>query len=458
MTDFISFPHDFHWGVASSAYQIEGGWNEDGKGPSVWDTFSHQPGKIYHGDNGDVAIDHYHRWKEDVQIMKSMGLKVYRFSIAWSRVLPDGQPSRINPAGLDFYDRLVDDLLANGIQPLPTLFHYDLPQALQDHGGFALRDTACFFGDYAGILARKLGDRVSTWLTINEPMVFALAGHLSGEHAPGLKDPQAAISAVHFQLLGHGLAVQAIRTAARQPVSVGIALNLSSIDPASSSSEDIDAAGRFDAILNRSMLDPLFRGEYSPDLLDLIGLLLPPMQSDDLQTIATPLDFLGVNYYSRAVIKHEPGVPIVEFAQVSPRGNPYSQMWEIYPQGMYELLTRIQREYHPAQIMVTENGIPVADALDFDGKVRDVRRIQYLQDHLIQVRKAMDAGVPINGYLVWSLMDNYEWAFGYRMRFGLVYVDFDNLQRTVKMSGEWYRQVIANHGFTPGTYYVEPDL
>jgi beta-glucosidase len=458
MNDFISFPPEFNWGVAASAYQIEGAWNEGGKGPSIWDTFSHLPGKTYHGDNGDVAIDHYHRWKEDVQLMKSMGLKTYRFSIAWSRVLPEGLPSRINAPGLDFYDRLVDELLADGIQPLPTLFHYDLPQALQDQGGFATRDTACYFGDYAGILARKLGDRVSTWLTINEPMVFAAMGHLSGEHAPGLKDIQAAISTIHFQLLGHGLAVQAIRSAANHPVSVGIALNLTSVDPASPSAEDVEAARLYDSMQNRSTLDPIFRGKYPEELLALVSLLLPPMEPDDLNNISTPIDFLGINYYSRSVIKYDPGVPFVEFVPVSPKGNPYSQMWEIYPQGMYELLTRIHRDYHPAQILISENGIPVADAVDFDGKVRDVRRIQYLQDHLIQVRNAMNEGIPVTGYLVWSLMDNFEWALGYRMRFGLVYVDFDTLLRTVKLSGEWYRQVIANNGFSPKTFYVEPDL
>jgi len=458
MTDFISFPTDFTWGVASSAYQVEGAWNEDGKGPSIWDTFSHHPGKTYHGDTGDVAIDHYHRWKEDIQVMKSLGLKTYRFSISWSRILPDGLPSHINQQGLDFYNRLVDELLANSIQPLPTLFHYDLPQALQDQGGFSLRETACRFGDYAGIVARKLGDRVSKWLTINEPMVFAANGHLSGEHAPGLKDIQVAISVVHYQLLGHGLAVQAIRSAAGCPISVGIALNLTSIVPASSSQEDLEAARIIDCMQNRATLDPIFLGKYPDDLMGLVGLLLPPMEQGDLKIISTPIDFLGINYYSRAVIKSEPGVPFIELAPIRPQGSSYSQMWEIYPRGIYDLLIRLHCDYHPPQILVTENGIPVADDLDFDGKVRDVRRIQYLQDHLIQVRNAIDAGVPVTGYLVWSLMDNFEWAFGYRMRFGLVYVDLDNLQRVVKMSGEWYRRVISGNGFSPKTFYIEPDL
>ena len=458
MPDFLSFPPGFIWGAATSAYQIEGGWNEDGKGPSIWDTFAHLPGKTYHGATGDVAVDHYHRWKEDIQLMKSMGLRAYRFSVAWSRVLPKGIPQQINLPGLDFYERLVDELLANGIQPLLTLFHYDLPQVLQDQGGFSTRDTACYFGDYAAILANKLGDRVSSWLTINEPMVFAADGHLSGEHAPGLKDIQSAIASIHFQLLGHGLAVQAIRSAISRPVSVGIALNLNPVYPASQSDEDIQAATMYDCLLNRSTLDPIFLGKYPQELLNLIGLLLPPMEADDLKVISAPIDFLGINYYTRSVIKNEPGMPFVELVPILPPGNVYSQMWEIYPQGIYELLTQIQKDYHPAQIMITENGVPAGDDIDLDDKVRDVRRIQYLQDHLIQVRKAMGEGVPVTGYLVWSLMDNFEWAHGYRTRFGLVYVDFDSLKRTVKLSGEWYRQVISSNGFAPKAFYIEPDL
>lgn len=454
MTDQISFPPNFIWGTASSAYQVEGAWNEDGKGPSVWDTFSHQPGKTFHGHNGDVAVDHYHRWKEDINLMKYLGLKAYRFSVAWSRVMPTGKDT-INQAGLDFYDRLADELLANDIQPLPTLFHYDLPQALQDEGGFAARDTAYHFAEFARIVAQKLGDRVSTWLTINEPMVFAVNGHLTGEHAPGHTDFQSAVAVAHYQLLAHGLATQAIRAAVQRPVSIGIALNLSPVYPATPGEEDQRAAARFDSILNRSTLDPLFRGFYPADLLELISLLLPPNIEDDLKNISTPLDFLGINYYTRAVIRHEPGVPFVELADVRPQGNPYSMMWEIYPTGLFELLRQVHKEYHPKELIVTENGIPVADALDLDCRIRDVRRIQYLQDHLAQVHHAISEGIPVTGYLVWSLMDNFEWAFGYRMRFGLIYVDFDNLKRTIKDSGEWYRKVIRENGFSPKSYYLE---
>ena len=456
MADFISFPPNFVWGAATSAYQIEGAWNEDGKGPSIWDTFAHTPGKIYHGETGDTAIDAYHLWKSDIQLMKSLGLKTYRFSIAWSRVLPSGRIQSINPVGLDYYDHLVDELLANGIQPLPTLFHYDLPQALQDEGGFATRETACLFGEYAGLIARKLGDRVSSWITINEPMVFAANGHLSGEHAPGFKDIQAAIAAVHFQLLAHGLAAQNIRAASKQPASVGIALNLSPVYPASQSEEDIQAAIRYDGLQNRSMLDPIFRGSYPQELLELVAFLLPPMENDDLKIISTPIDFLGVNYYTRSVVRSEPGVPFVELTLVNPEGNPYSQMWEIFPEGIYNLLLGLQKDYHPANIFITENGVPVADAPDFDGKVRDDRRIQYLQDHLIQVQRAMQAGVPVSGYLVWSLLDNFEWALGYLTRFGLVYVDFETQKRTIKASGSWFSKVIAANGFIPANYTKEP--
>jgi beta-glucosidase len=454
MPDFFSFPDGFLWGTASSAYQVEGAWNEDGKGPSVWDTFTHQPGKIFHNQTGDFAVDHYHRWKEDVSLMKYLGLKAYRFSISWSRILPEGKGA-INQPGLDFYDRLVDELLANEIQPLPTLFHYDLPQSLEDEGGFTARQTAFHFADYARIVASRLGDRISTWLTINEPLVYAINGHLIGEHAPGATDIESAISVVHYQLLAHGLATQAIRSTAQRSATIGIALNLNPAYPASLSEEDQQAAVRFETIQNRSTLDPLFRGSYPQELLDLISLLLPPIKQDDFKIISTPIDFVGVNYYSRAVIRHDPNVPFVEFIDVRPTGNPYSMMWEIYPPGLSDLLRKINREYHPPKIMITENGIPVADDVDLDCRIRDVRRIQYLQDHLIEVHQVIQEGVPVNGYLVWSLMDNFEWAFGYRMRFGLIYVDFDNLKRTIKDSGEWYRRVISKNGFTPQTYYQE---
>jgi beta-glucosidase len=446
------FPEGFLWGTATSAYQIEGAWNEDGKGPSIWDTFSHQPGTTYNGQNGDIAADHYHRYQDDVKIMKDLGLKSYRFSISWSRVLPTGE-GKINAAGLAFYDHLVDALLENGIEPIATLFHYDLPQALQDQGGWPNRDTAYRFADYAQLLGNKLSDRVSLWITHNEPLVTAVVGHLLGEHAPGQKDPMATFAAAHHLLLSHGLAVQALRNASDHPLKIGIALNLNPIYPASDQEEDRQAAVLYDGIQNRTMLDPIFKGQYPEDVFDLLGPLFPEIQTQDLPTISAPIDFLGVNYYSRVVIRHDPNIPFVQLSQVQPQGSEYSQMWEIYPQGIYELLDRINKDYHPTCMWVSENGIPVPDGVDFDGKVRDDRRIQYLQDHLIQIHRAIKNGIPVNGYLVWSFLDNFEWNLGYRMRFGLVYVDFETNNRIIKNSGFWFRNVIRQNGFIPATFH-----
>lgn len=442
---FLSFPQGFLWGVSTSAYQIEGAVDEDSRGPSIWDTFCHQPGKVRNGENGDVAADHYHRWQEDVRIMADLGLKAYRFSIAWPRILPEGRGA-INPKGLEFYERLVDALLANGIEPFPTLYHWDLPQALQDRGGWPERDTAYYFADYAQVVADALGDRVTYWITHNEPFVAAVVGHFTGEHAPGMQDPVAAFQAGHHLLLSHGLAVQVLRERAHNRPRVGIALNLSPVYPASESEADREAATRFDGVLNRMFLDPLFRRQYPQDILEWLGDLFPKPEPGDLDCIGAPLDFLGVNYYSRTVVRHDPNFPLIQAVQIQPEGMEYSQMWEIYPQGMYDLLMRVWREYRPAYIIVTENGIPVADAPDLDGRIRDERRIRYLRDHLVEVHHALTDGVPLRGYFVWSLLDNFEWAHGYSMRFGLVYVDYVTQQRTVKDSGRWYAQVVAENG------------
>jgi len=447
-TEFLRFPENFVWGTATSAYQIEGAWDEDGRGLSIWDAFCRQPGKIRDGSSGDVASDHYHRWQEDVRIMAELGLKAYRFSISWPRVIPAGTGA-VNPAGLDFYDRLVDALLAHGIEPFVTLYHWDLPQALQDRGGWGHRDTARHFAEYAHVVAERLGDRVACWITHNEPFVTVILGHLLGEHAPGLQDPFVAFQAAHHLLLSHGYAVEALRAATRRPLQIGITLNLNPVHPASDSEEDRLAATRIDGLLNRLFLDPLFLGRYPEDIQALLGPLFPQPQPDDLERIATPLDFLGVNYYTRAVMRHDPEFPLVQASQVYPEGNEYSQMWEIYPPGMYELLTRVWADYRPAQIYVTENGIPVPDGLDFDGRVRDERRIRYLRDHLVQVHRAISEGIPVRGYFVWSLLDNFEWAYGYQMRFGLVYVDYATQKRTVKESGWWYAGVIQRNGIDP---------
>jgi len=450
--DFLRFPEGFLWGTATSAYQIEGAWNEDGRGLSIWDTFCRQPGRIRHGESGDVAADHYHRWQEDVKLMAALGLKAYRFSISWPRVQPQGVGA-VNDAGLDFYDRLVDSLLGQGIEPFVTLFHWDLPQALQDQGGWMNRATAARFADYGRVVGERLGDRVTSWITHNEPFVAAAAGHLTGEHAPGIQDPMAALQAGHLLLLSHGLAVEALRAATSRPLRIGITLNLNPVQPASDSDEDRRAAVRYDGAVNRLALDPLLLGHYPDDMLALFGLLFPTIKPGDLERIAAPLDFLGINYYSRAVVRNDPEGPLVEASQVQPEESEYSQMWEIHPPGMYELLTRVWSDYgkdHPQlRLLVTENGVPVPDGLDFDGRCRDYRRIRYLRDHIAQVHRALEAGVPLAGYFVWSLMDNFEWAHGYGMRFGLVYVDFETQARTMKDSGHWFGRVIRENGLDP---------
>ena len=459
LNNFISFPKDFIWGCASSAYQVEGAWNEDGKGPSIWDTFVHTPGKIANNETGDITVDHYHRYKEDVALMKELGLDAYRFSTAWARVMPDGTGS-INQAGLDFYDRLVDELLEKKIEPYICLFHYDLPQALQDKGGWPNRDTAYAFAEYAQIMAAHFSDRIRVWITHNEPWVTAMAGNFSGEHAPGLKEPVTGFKALHHLFLSHGLAAEAIRASARQPVKVGITLNLNPVHPASDSRKDRAAAQRMDTALNRLQLDPFLKGS-SPLQEFAVGKMLSKsiVKPGDLEKIHT-LDLLGVNYYTRTVAKHDPKFPVVAAVQAYPEGNEYSGMWEIYPEGLFEMLTRIWKDYFPSltkgegsgdqrmpEIMITENGVPVPDGPDFDGRIRDERRIRYLRNHLFQVQRALQAGIPIKGYFHWSLMDNFEWAHGYAPRFGLVYVDYQTLKRTIKDSGRWFAKVIQADGF-----------
>jgi beta-glucosidase len=447
MSTFISFPKEFVWGCAASSYQVEGAWNEDGKGPSIWDTFVHTPGNIFNDQTGDISVDHYHRYKEDVALMKELCLCAYRFSVAWTRVLPSGTGA-VNQAGLDFYDRLVDELLKHKIEPYACLFHWDLPQLLQDKGGWPNRDTAYAFAEYARVVTARLSDRVKIWMTHNEPWVAAMAGYFAGEHAPGIKEAPAAFKALHHLLLSHGLAVEAIYSSARQPVKVGITLNLNPVHPASQSKKDRDAALRMDAVLNRSTLDPLLKGttpiqDFAIGKL-LLGSLIKP---GDLEKIRK-LDLLGVNYYARTVAKYDRKFPVVSAVQVHPEGNEYSGMWEIYPEGIYELLVRIWKDYQPkCDIMITENGVPVPDGLDFDGRVRDERRIRYLSNHIVQVHRAMDEGVPVKGYFHWSLMDNFEWAHGFGQRFGLVYVDFKTQKRTIKDSGYWFARTIQENGF-----------
>jgi len=443
----IAFPEGFIWGCAASAYQTEGAWNEDGKGLSIWDTFSHTPGKVANNENGDTAIDHYHRYQEDVAVLGSLNLQTYRFSIAWTRILPEGR-GKVNPAGLDFYDRLVDALLARNITPYVCLYHCDLPQALQDQGGWLNRDTTSAFAEYAGVVAERLSDRVEMWLPHNEPWVTAFVGHGLGSQAPGKKNMVAAMKVLHHVLLSHGLAVEAIRAAAKRPVKVGAALNLSPMYPFSDDPGDARAARQFDAFLNRSTLDPLLKGSTPFQENALLNWLAGSViKAGDLEKIKQ-LDFLGVNYYSRGLVKHSWWMPVLgEMVEKVP-GSEYSEMWEIYPQGLHKLLTRIWQDYRPTcDLLVTENGVPVPDAVAPDGCIHDERRVRYLSGHLAQVRRAMDDGVPVKGYFVWSAFDNFEWEHGYGPRFGLVHVDYKTLERTVKDSGKWFAEVIRQNGF-----------
>jgi beta-glucosidase len=437
---FPIFPEGFALGTATAAYQIEGGVRSDGRGESIWDRFSHTPGKIERGETGDVASDHYYRWAEDVGLMADLKLNAYRFSVAWPRILPQGSGT-VNPAGLDFYDRLVDALLDRGIEPFVTLYHWDLPQALQDAGGWPERFVVDLFADYAAVVVRRLGDRVRQWITLNEPWVFSFVGYWEGRHAPGLMDLSAALQAAHHSLLAHGKAADVIRANSRTEPQVGIALNLNHVEPVSDRPADRDAARRFDGYVNRWFLDPLFRGRYPEDMLDFWGDRAPDIQPDDLADLPQRLDFLGINNYTRSVIGEGPGLP----AQVKvypPRGKVTEMGWEVYPDALYEVLSRVNRDYGPRSIYVTENGVAFPDVLPPSGVVDDPERIEYLHDYLFAAQRAVEEGVPLHGYFVWTLMDNFEWAHGFSKRFGLIYVDYPTQARFVKGSGHWYRQMI----------------
>ncbi|QTN22951.1 beta-glucosidase [Rhizobacter sp. AJA081-3] len=431
MTD-PRFPSDFHWGVATSSYQIEGAAAEDGRGPSIWDTFAHTPGKTVNGDHGDVACDHYHRYPQDFDLIAGLGLNAYRFSIAWPRVQPQGKGAW-NAKGLAFYDRLVDALLERGITPHATLYHWDLPQALQDEGGWLNRDTALRFTDYAVTMGVRLGDRVAAICTHNEPWCTAHLGHHSGKFAPGLKDPQAAVQVAHHLLLSHGLALQAMR-AAGVKAPLGIVLNQSPAVPATDRATDLALAEREYALFVRWFMDPLFLKRY-PTASGVH--LYPQVRENDFDAIAQPLDFLGINYYTRIwVSSEEPPRPAPRMDGVTDMG------WEVYPQGLADLLTGIHREYKLPPIYITENGMANADTL-VEGKVHDAQRIAYLKGHLEALSRAIAAGVDVRGFFYWSLLDNYEWDSGYDKRFGLVHVDYATQQRTLKDSAHWYREFVA---------------
>jgi beta-glucosidase len=469
----IEFPGNFVFGAAAAAYQIEGAVAEDGRGPSIWDTFSHTPGKIGGGDTGDIATDHYHRVSDDVRMMASLGLQAYRFSVAWPRILAtgSGQP---NQAGIDFYSRLVDELLGHGISPVATLYHWDLPQPLQDSGGWASRDTAFRFAEYAQLIAESLGDRVQTFITLNEPWCSAFLGYASGVHAPGLTDDASALAAAHHLNLAHGLGVEVLRAHAPPVTQVSISLNLHNVRAASDSDLDRDAARAVDAISNRIFLDPMLRGAYPSDLIaDTAHVVDWPslIHDGDLAVISAPIDFLGVNYYSPSLVASVDGDssataalsgadpmganapskwPGSDLAQAVPQPGPYTGMgWRIEPQSLTELLLRVDRDYPGTPLMITENGAAFADEVGASGVVDDQDRIEYVRDHLAAVHAAIEAGVDLRGYFLWSLMDNFEWAWGYGKRFGIVHVNYETQARTPKASALWYRDVIAVNGFVP---------
>ncbi|MEV7129920.1 GH1 family beta-glucosidase [Streptomyces sp. NPDC093260] len=441
--DLAALPHDFLWGTATSAYQIEGAATEDGRGPSIWDTFSHTPGNIDNDDHGDIACDHYHRWRGDIALMRQLGLNAYRLSIAWPRVVPDGD-GPVNAKGLAFYDRLIDGLLEAGITPSVTLYHWDLPQALQDRGGWPERDTAEHFADYASVVADRLGDRVTHWTTLNEPSCSAWIGHLEGRMAPGLTDLTAAVRASYHLLLGHGLATRAIRAAAPN-ARIGIVNNLSTVFPATDRPEDVAAAHRHDGHVNRWWLDPVHGRGFPADMREVYGVELPE-QHGDTETIATPLDWLGLNYYFPAHIADDPTGPAPHVRSVRRPDVPRTGMdWEIDPSGVETLLLRLTDEYRARRLYVTENGSAFPDVVRPDGTIDDSERQDYLVRHLAACASATRQGAPLAGYFAWSLLDNFEWAYGYDKRFGLVHVDYATQKRTVKGSGHRYAGIVRAH-------------
>ncbi|HEU5008022.1 MAG TPA: GH1 family beta-glucosidase [Jatrophihabitantaceae bacterium] len=448
------FPADFLWGTATAAYQIEGAVGEDGRLPSIWDTFSHTPGAILGGDNGDVACDHYHRVESDVALMAELGLPSYRFSIAWPRIVPTGS-GPVNQAGLDFYSRLVDRLLAAGIEPAVTLYHWDLPQPLQDAGGWTNRDTAHRFAEYADVVGRALGDRVGTFITLNEPWCSAFLGHSSGEHAPGHRDNAEALAAAHHLNLAHGLGASALRTVLPPTGKVMLTVNPSVARPASDSAADRDAARHVDAVANRIFLDPVFRSRYPQDLLDDLRHLTDWsfIRDGDARLIGVPIDALGVNFYTPALVASGPptrpgevAFQGTDLAHHVPQDGPHTGMgWRIEPAAMTELLLRLHRDYPDVPLVITENGAAYEDVVTPDGQVHDSDRTEYLRAHLGAVHDAIKAGVDVRGYYLWSLMDNFEWAWGFSQRFGIVHVDFATQQRTIKDSGHWYRSVVSEN-------------
>lgn len=447
-----SFPPGFVWGVATSAQQIEGAAGEAGRGESIWDRFASGAGHIADGTDANVACDHFHRWREDIGLLAWLGVGAYRFSLAWPRVLPDG--TAVEPTGLDFYDALVDRLLAAGIRPFVTLNHWDLPQALQERGGWAARATVDAFVRYADVASRRLGDRVRHWVTHNEPWCIAHLGHETGVHAPGLRAPADSLRVAHHLLLSHGRAVEVLRRNA-PGAEVGMVVILTDVQAASDSAADRDAARQFDGSFQRWYLDPLYRGRYPADAVAdrvRLGHLPGPepafVEDGDLAAIATPTDFLGVNYYSRSVVRAGPaGVP--EAVRVVPAEELTAMGWEVYPQGLLHVLRRVRDDYAPARIYVTENGAAFDDGPGPEGHLADPRRVEYLRSHVAAAREAISEGTPLHGYFVWSLMDNFEWSQGLSKRFGLFHLDYATQRRTPRESAHWYREFLSGAAAGP---------
>jgi beta-glucosidase len=455
-TPEVRFPKNFFWGTATAAYQIEGAWKEDGKGESIWDRFTHTPGKIKNGDTGDVACDSYHRWGEDIALTRAMNLNSYRFSLSWPRIQPSGS-GVANSKGIDYYSRLVDALLEARIRPFVTIYHWDLPQALDDGGGWPNRDTASRFADYVELVARSFGDRVSDWSLFNEPSAFCDLGYLDGTHAPGHKSLFEFLRATHTVNLAQGAGFRALK-AVRPSASVGTALSMSACEPATDSEEDRVAAERAHAITNLWFLETALRGQY-PDALAFLPESAMGVKSGDMEKMKAPLDFIGVNLYYRTIASAptalerltNPQQWLFPVKMVGGNQGPKTDMgWEIWPQALYDMVTRLTRDFNRPVIEITESGCAFNDEPDASGAVRDLRRIQYHRQYLQAIAQAIADGADVRGYHAWSLMDNFEWAEGFSQRFGLAYTDFKTQQRTIKDSGRWYAKVAAQNRVAPG--------
>ena len=452
-----AFPEDFIWGSATSSYQIEGAPTAGDKGPSVWDIFSHIPGKIINNDNGDIACDHYHQWPQDIILMQELGINAYRFSISWPRIFPTGSESKPNQSGLDFYSKLVDVLLENHIIPFITLNHWDIPQGLEDAGGWPKRKMVDEFVKYSYHTSKHLGDRVENWITHNEPWCVSYLGYIEGRKPPGIiNNWPKNLSTAHHLLLSHGMAIPEIKNNSKHS-EVGITLNLNTAVPASGSTYDEDACRFYDGQFNRLFLDPIYNNEYPDDVFehlitkDLISESdLNFIKQDDLNIISTKMDFLGVNYYSRAVIRNEEVDEKNNLPRNVDMGPETDFGWEIYPPGIYDLLMRLKNEYKVQNIYITENGCSYGDGPNSEGKINDIRRIKYYRSHLTELKRAIEDGAPCNGYFAWSLMDNFEWGQGFSQRFGLVWVDFETLERIPKDSYYWYKEFISTNGSDEG--------